>query len=224
MGEILISSATVGRLPRYLRVAADMAAEDVSTVSSDHLAEQVGVNPATLRRDLATLDIAGTRGVGYDVKGLVYAISVALGVNQDWPVVVVGAGNLGRALANYGGLAERGFPVRAICDNDDEKVGTTVGALTIEHSDNLAAMIDKHGITIGVIATPADEAQSVAEALVVAGVHSLLNFTAYPVDAPDGVVARRVDLATELQILSFYHQQGVRLAGGTGVPLTPPAS
>ena len=117
-----VSEATVGRLPAYLRSLVELAADDISSVASGRLAELVGVNPATLRRDLASLGITGTRGVGYDVKYLLFEISVVLGVNQEWPVAVVGAGNLGRALTNYQGLASRGFPIRALFDVDQALV------------------------------------------------------------------------------------------------------
>lgn len=216
-----VSEATVGRLPAYLRSLVDLAADDVASVSSSRLAELVGVNSATLRRDLSSLDITGTRGVGYDVKYLLFEISVVLGVNQEWPVAVVGAGNLGRALANYQGLASRGFPIRVVFDNDPALVGTDVNGLSVQHIDRLPDLISKLGITVGVIATSADAAQGVAERLVDAGIGSILNFTADPLNVPDHVVVRRVDLATELQILSFYHQRDTAVSGGSGVPLRP---
>ena len=134
MSSAQISAATVGRLPVYLRALIDLAAANTDTVSSDHLAELVGANPATVRRDLGSLDISGTRGVGYDVKYLVFEISVELGVNQEWPVAVIGAGNLGRALANYTGLTERGFPILALFDIDQAKVGTTVSGIDVTTS------------------------------------------------------------------------------------------
>ena len=214
-----VSAATVGRLPTYLRAVLDLAAQETATVSSEGLAELAGVNAATVRRDLATLDIVGTRGVGYDVKYLVFEISVELGVNQEWPVVVVGAGNLGRALANYKGLADRGFPIRCLCDIDTEKVGTEVSGLPVCHLDELPRLVPERGITVGVIATPVEGAQDAADKLIAAGVTSILNFTAHPIVVPEGVMVRRVDLATELQILSFYQQRGLAASGGTGVPL-----
>jgi redox-sensing transcriptional repressor len=214
-----ISAATVGRLPAYLRSVVELAAGDISTVSSDHLADRVGVNSATVRRDLASLGITGTRGVGYDVKYLVFEISVELGLNQDWPVAVVGAGNLGRALANYAGLADRGFPVRVLLDTDPTKVGTVVSGIEVRHLDEMQALVRERAIAVGVIATPAEAAQVVADALVSAGVMSILNFTANPVVVPGQVVVRRVDLATELQILSFYQQRGLASSTGVGVPL-----
>ncbi|MEM7274650.1 MAG: redox-sensing transcriptional repressor Rex [Actinomycetota bacterium] len=217
-----VSEATVGRLPAYLRTLVDLAAEDVASVSSSRLAELVGVNSATLRRDLATLDITGTRGVGYDVKYLLFEISVALGVNQEWPVAVVGAGNLGRALANYHGLVSRGFPIRILFDNDPELVGTEIGGLTVHHIDRLPKLVADLGIAVGVIATSVEAAQQVADVLVEAGVASILTFTADPLTVPDHVVVRRVDLATELQILSFYQRRDTAVSGGVGVPLDDP--
>lgn len=219
MSSGAISAATVGRLPAYLRSLVELAAADTSTVSSDHLAERVGVNSATVRRDLASLGITGTRGVGYDVKYLVFEISVELGLNQEWPVAVVGAGNLGRALANYTGLAERGFPIRLLLDNDPAKAGTAVSGIEVHPVSRLAALVREHAVAVGVIATPAEAAQEVADALVAAGVTSILNFTAHPIAVPDQVVVRRVDLATELQILSFYQQRGLASSTGVGVPL-----
>ncbi len=214
-----VSEATVGRLPAYLRSLVELAGRDVASVSSGHLAKLVGVNPATLRRDLSSLGITGTRGVGYDVKYLLFEISVVLGVNQEWAVAVVGAGNLGRALANYQGLASRGFPIKVLFDIDEELVGTTIAGLTVQHGDRLSEVVAGMGITVGVIATSVEAAQSVADQLVASGVTSILNFTADPLDVPDHVVVRRVDLATELQILSFYHQRDTAVSGGAGVPL-----
>ncbi len=219
MSSGAISAATVGRLPAYLRSLVELAAADTSTVSSDHLAERVGVNSATVRRDLASLGITGTRGVGYDVKYLVFEISVELGLNQEWPVAVVGAGNLGRALANYSGLAERGFPIRLLLDTDPGKIGTTVSGLEVQPVSRLAALVREQAVAVGVIATPAEAAQEVADALVAAGVTSILNFTAHTIAVPAHVVVRRVDLATELQILSFYQQRGLASSTGVGVPL-----
>lgn len=214
-----VSDATVGRLPAYLRSLVELAGEDVVSVSSDRLARLVGVNAATLRRDLGALGITGTRGVGYDVKYVLFEVSVALGVNREWPVAVVGAGNLGRALVNYTGLASRGFPVRVLLDVDEELVGTTVGGLTVHHVDRLAELVPSRAITVGVIATPVEAAQKVADALVAAGVTSILSFAAGPLEVADHVIVRRVDLATELQILSFYTRRDAAVSGGAGLPL-----
>lgn len=217
--ESRVSKATVGRLPQYLQSAIDAAKAGEATISSDRLAELVGVNSATLRRDLSSLDIAGTRGVGYDTKYLVFEIGGALGLNQEWPVVIVGVGNLGRALGNYEGLAQRGFPVRALVDVDPAVVGTTVSGLIVEHLDDINAIVDREHVTVAVLATPPEAAQATADALVEAGITSLLNFTAIAVQAAEAVEVRRVDLATELQILSFYQQRANSARSGVGVPI-----
>ncbi len=215
-----MSEATVGRLPVYLRALVELAGRDVASVSSSRLAEHVGVNPATLRRDLSSLGITGTRGIGYDVKYLLFEISVVLGVNQEWRVAVVGAGNLGRALANYQGLATRGFPIKVLFDVDPDLVGTEIGGLPVRHVDRLPELVPKLGVTVGVIATSVEAAQGVADQLVEAGVTSILNFTAESLHVPEHVVVRRVDLATELQILSFYQRRDTAVSGGAGVPLS----
>jgi redox-sensing transcriptional repressor len=214
-----VSEATVGRLPTYLRSLGELAAADEVSVSSARLARLADVNPATLRRDLSSLGITGTRGVGYDVKDLLFEVSLVLGGNQEWPVVLIGAGNLGRAIANYGGMGARGFPVVAVVDNDPSLVGTRIGGLTVDDVDRLADLVLAHEIKVGIIATSAAAAQGVSDDLVAAGVTSILNFTAEPLKVPRPVVVRRVDLATELQILSFYKRRDIAVAGGAGVPL-----
>ncbi len=214
-----VSEATVARLPQYLQCAVDAAKAGEVTISSDRLAELAGVNPATLRRDLASLDITGTRGVGYDTKYLVFEIGGVLGLNQDWPVVIVGVGNLGRALANYAGLRERGFPVRALLDVAPDVVGTSVSGIVVEHIDDAAAVVAREHLTVAVLATPPGEAQSAADVLAEAGVSSLLNFTATSVQTAEDVEVRHVDLATELQILSFYQQRANSARNGVGVPI-----
>jgi len=131
----------------------------------------------------------------------------ALGVTQDWPVVVVGAGNLGRALANYAGFSDRGFPLAAVVDADDSKVGTTVGTVTVRPMSDLAELVRANHPVIGVIATPGPVAQQVADQLVAAGVTAILNFAPALVSVPPTISLRKVDLALELQILSFYQSQ-----------------
>lgn len=214
-----VSEATVARLPHYLQSAIDAAKAGEATISSDRLSELVGVNPATLRRDLASLDITGTRGVGYDTKYLVFEIGGALGLNQEWPVVIVGVGNLGRALGNYAGLEEQGFPVRALLDVSPDIVGTSVRGLVVEDLRDVDAVIEREGVTVAVLATPPEEAQRVTDLLVAAGITSLLNFTATAVQVDETVEVRRVDLATELQILSFYQQRTNSAREGVGLPI-----
>src|SRR6187399_17531 len=126
-----IPEATVARLPVYLRSLAEVADAKVSTVSSERLAEMAGVNAAKVRKDLSYLGSYGTRGVGYDVEFLLYQISRELGLTQDWPVVIVGLGNLGHALANYRGFSARGYRVVALVDADPSKVGEKIGDLRV---------------------------------------------------------------------------------------------
>ncbi len=204
----------MARLPVYVRILLEVAEARTATISSERLAEMAGVNAAKVRKDLSYLGSYGTRGVGYDVEYLLFQMSRELGLTHDWPVVIVGAGNLGHALANYGGFDERGFPVAAIVDIDTAKVGTKVGAAKVRHLDDLPDIVSGLTDVIGIIATPAVGAQEVADRLVAAGVTSILNFAPAVLTVPRGVSLRKVDLAVELQILSFYQQRrgGDRIA------------
>ncbi len=202
-----IPEATVARLPVYLRALYGLAERGIGTVASEELAAAAGVNSAKLRKDLSHLGSYGIRGVGYDVDYLVYQVSRTLGLTQDWPVLIVGAGNLGRALANYGGFVSRGFTIAAMLDSDPDIVGSTMATLTVRHVDELEAVVKRHKVSIGVIATPAASAQAVCDRLVSAGVTSILNFAPMVLDVPDGVDVRKVDLSIELQILAFHAQR-----------------
>jgi redox-sensing transcriptional repressor len=212
MRDRSIPEATVGRLPVYLRALVELAEAGAGTVSSDELAEAAGVNSAKVRKDLSHLGSYGTRGVGYDVAYLIHQIRRELGLTQHWAIVIVGIGNLGHALANYGGFAERGFRVAALVDDDPARIGERVGVLEIRHVDELPELVQRRDVAIGVIATPATAAQDVADRLVAAGVRSILNFAPAMVTVPPGVSVRKVDLAVELQILAFYEQRKATLA------------
>ncbi|HEY6491746.1 MAG TPA: redox-sensing transcriptional repressor Rex [Trebonia sp.] len=202
-----IPEATVARLPVYLRALYALAERGVTTVASDELARSTGVNSAKLRKDLSHLGSYGIRGVGYDVEYLVYQVSRALGLTQRWPVVIVGAGNLGRALANYGGFVTRGFRIEAVLDSDQALVGRKLGGVIVGHVNELESVVAEHSIAIGVIAAPAGAAQAMCDRLVAAGVTSILNFAPLVLQVPDGVDVRKVDLSIELQILAFHAQR-----------------
>jgi redox-sensing transcriptional repressor len=222
-----IPDASIARLPLYLRALQAMADRGVTTVSSEELASAAGVNSAKLRKDLSHLGSYGTRGVGYEVAYLVYQVSRELGLTQDWSVVIVGIGNLGRALANYGGFVSRGFRMACLVDADPRQVGQEVSGLVVRHLDDLEQVIKQHQIAIGVIATPAGAAQAVCDRLVKAGVRSVLNFAPAVLTVPPGVELRKVDLSTELQILAFHEQRRVaavaaETAAATVVPDHPP--
>ena len=201
-----IPEATVARLPEYLRILGELD-DGTDHISSDQLAELAGVNAAKVRKDLSYLGSYGTRGVGYEVAYLVYQIRRELGLTHDWPVVIVGAGNLGQALANYGGFGERGFPVAGIVDVDPAKVGMVIGGVRVRHVDDLAAVVRARSVSIGVVAPNAANAQDASDRLVAAGVTSILNFAPTVLSVPRGVSVRKVDLAVELQILSYHEQR-----------------
>ncbi len=218
-----IPEATVARLPVYVRSLLELADHRVTTISSERLAEMAGVNAAKVRKDLSYLGSYGTRGVGYDVEYLLFQMSRELGLTHDWPVVIVGVGNLGQALANYGGFGDRGFPVVALVDADASKVGRRIRGRPVYHIDDLPELVARDGIAIGIVATPAEVAQDVADRLTRAGVRSILNFAPAVITVPEDVSLRKVDLALELQILSFYQQQRAEPSGvGTAHPAPVP--
>lgn len=209
----------MSRLPVYLRILNELAAEGVDHVSSDRLAELGGVNAAKVRKDLSYLGSYGTRGVGYEVSYLVYQIQRELGLNHDWPVVIVGAGNLGQALSGYDGFGQRGFPVAGIVDVDTTKIGSVIGGVRVRHIDDLPQIVAARQVSIGVVAVPPAAAQDAADRLVRAGVTSILNFAPVVLSVPRGVSVRKVDLAVELQILSYYEQKrsgGLHSVPGSG--------
>lgn len=178
--------------------------ESGDTVSSDLLAEAAGVNAANVRRDLSDLGFQGTRGVGYSVPDLRDRIRRELGIDKRRKVAIIGAGNLGTALARYGGLARRGFDVVAVYDVDPGRVGASIGDIEVQDMSTMPADCSRGLFDMAIIAVPARAAQTVAEGLVGAGIRSLLNFAPVRVAVPDGVAVRQVDLSTELQILSYY--------------------
>ena len=208
-----IPEATVARLPIYLRALITLSERGIATCSSEELATAAGVNSAKLRKDLSYLGSYGTRGVGYDVEYLRYQIAREIGVTQDWPVVIVGIGNLGHALANYSGFRSRGFRVVALLDADPSRHDEVVAGLDVRSFEDLESIVTEHDVSIGVIATPAVAAQSVADRMVAAGITSILNFAPAVISVPEGVDVRKVDLSIELQILA-YHEQRVRGVAG----------
>ncbi len=215
-----IPDATVARLPLYLRVLSDLADQGVTTVSSEDLAGAAGVTSAKVRKDLSQLGSYGTRGVGYEVDCLSVEISRELGVTKHRAVAIVGIGNLGHALAGYGGFSARGFRVAGLFDADPERYGELVAGLRVRPMDELAQVVTGEQVSIGVIATPACAAQQVCDRLVSCGVTSVLNFASTVLSVPAGVDVRKVDLAVELQILSFHETRKSRAAAPPAEPRT----
>ena len=205
-----VPDATVARLATYLRVVSTFAERGVETVSSEELAVAAGVNSAKLRKDLSHLGSYGVRGVGYSVDVLAAQLASTLGLSEHHRVALIGMGNLGQALSGYDGFATRGFEIAALLDAAPGRVGTTVRGLIVRHIDELDEVVRAEGISIGIIATPAAAAQEVSDALAAAGVTAILNFAPTVLSVPESVDVRKVDLAAELQILSFHEQRKAR--------------
>lgn len=203
-GRRAIPDAAVARLPVYHRCLLDLEAEGRVTVSSEQLAEMAGVNAAKVRKDLSHFGSYGTRGVGYDVTQLIIDLRRELGLTHNWRCVIVGAGNLGSALASFAGFRERGFEVVGVVDVDPQRIGRQIGGLVVGHEDELASIVEDRDVAIGVIAVPPAAAQEATDRLVECGVRSILNFAPTVLDASDEVQIRNVDLAIELQILAFH--------------------
>ncbi len=216
-GDSRVPEATVARLATYLRVLSTLADRGVATVSSEELAVAAGVNSAKLRKDLSYLGSYGIRGVGYDVTTLTEQISRTLGLTVHRSVALVGVGNLGQALAGYAGFASRGFQIAAVLDAAPERIGTKIRGLVVRDIADLAQVVADHGITIAVLAVPASAAQDVCDRLVEAGVTSILNFAPVVLSVPPDVHLRKVDLAAELQILSFHETRKAAAALASAV-------
>jgi redox-sensing transcriptional repressor len=202
-----IPEATVARLAVYLRVLTALADAGRGTVSSGELASAAGVNPAGLRKDLSHLGPCGTRGVGYEVRTLRDRIARVLGVERSRACVLVGIGNLGSALADYAGFGSRGFEFVGLFDAAASRVGQRIGGQVVRPVDELEAVVSATQASLGVIATPAEVAQSVCDRLVATGVRSILTVAPVTLAAPAGVDVRQVDLSVELQVLAFLGQQ-----------------
>jgi redox-sensing transcriptional repressor len=202
-----VPEATVARLATYLRVLGVLGERSISTVSSEELATAAGVNSAKLRKDLSFLGSYGIRGVGYDVATLTDEIARTLGLTVHRSVALIGIGNLGQALAGYAGFATRGFRIAALVDADPARIGTTIRGLVVQNIADLDQIVAEQQIAIAVLATPASVAQEVCDRVVAAGVTSILNFAPVVLSVPEHVDLRKVDLAAELQILSFHENR-----------------
>lgn len=199
-----IPEATIARLPGYLRVLMELGGKGIVRVSSTELAEAAGVQSALLRRDLSHFGSYGTRGVGYEVPVLIHEIGEHVGSGTTWPVMVVGVGNLGRALVSHTELFDPDFQLVALVDNDPAVIGRTIAGVTVVAADQLEAEIERRQPRIAIITTPVAAAQEVCTRVVDAGVTSVLNFAPTTLNAPEGATVRTVDLSQELHILAFH--------------------
>lgn len=200
-----ISELTTNRLSVYLRCLNELASAGLETISSQALAEQFNLNSAQIRKDLAYFGEFGVRGVGYYVNDLRQHLMQILGLTSDHRIVIVGAGNLGLALANYQGFNRNSFHIVALLDNDPVKIGTRArGGLVVEDAAHLAEVITREEINIVIITVPAAAAEQVLEEATAAGVKAVLNFAPVQLDPKPGVKVKNVDLAISLESLSYF--------------------
>jgi redox-sensing transcriptional repressor len=199
-----IPEATVKRLSLYLNCIAEVGNSN-SRISSEKLAKLARVNPAQVRRDLSYLGSLGTRGVGYDLSTLKNQLNIALGLVEGWSAIIVGAGNLGSALAQYEGFEDKGFAIVGLYDVDSKKISTKIAGLVVKHIEKINDDVKKYKVAIGIITTPSEFAQDTANLLIAGGIKSILNFAPSRIESTDsGVVIKNVDLSQELQVLSYY--------------------
>ncbi|MEL4503722.1 redox-sensing transcriptional repressor Rex [Luteococcus sp. H138] len=206
-----IPEATIARLPGYLRVLVELDQRGTTRVSSTELAEAAGVQSALLRRDLSHFGSYGTRGVGYEVPVLIREIGEHVGSGTTWPVMVVGVGNLGRALVSHTELFDPDFQLVALVDNNPAVIGRSIAGVAVAAAEELEAEVHRTQPRIAIITTPVVAAQEVCNRVVDAGVTSVLNFAPTTLNAPEGITVRTVDLSQELHILAFHEAR--RVAG-----------
>jgi redox-sensing transcriptional repressor len=199
-----IPDIVIGRLPIYLRALTQLLQQGQLITSSHELGQRLGISSAQIRKDLSHFGEFGKQGTGYQISHLQAQLKQILQVDREWPMIIVGAGDLGRALAHYGGFIERGFRVAALFDNDPAKVGTGNNELKVKHISDLADFIRKNNVKIAMIAVPAAHAQSVSDVLVEGGVRAILNYAPITLTVPDDVHVQYIDPVTHLQRMTYY--------------------
>lgn len=201
---------TVRRLSVYTRCLRELEEDGAKTVSSQELADRFNLNSAQVRKDLAYFGEFGVRGIGYYVAGLRAELQRILGLDREWPVALVGFGNLGSALFHYKGFGRQGFRIAVIFDDDPGKTSRAANGVPIFATSDLAREVKARGVQIAIVAVPAEAAQSVADQLVAAGIKAVLNFAPARIRLPRDVRLKDVDLSIELETLSFYLAKGTR--------------
>jgi redox-sensing transcriptional repressor len=200
----IVPNIVVGRLPLYLRTLQLMRLEGRMVTSSQELGERLGISAAQIRKDLSQFGEFGKQGTGYNIEYLVDQLRQILNVNKVWDVAIVGIGDVGHALARYQGFSNRGFNIVLLFDNDSKKIGTQVGAFTIQDIANMIIMIERSGVKIAMLAVPVDQAQQVTNLLVLAGVKSILNYAPINISVPQGVRVQYIDPVLHLQRMTYY--------------------
>ncbi|MBL8115993.1 MAG: redox-sensing transcriptional repressor Rex [Anaerolineae bacterium] len=199
-----IPDIVIGRLPVYLRALSRLAQEGHEVTSSHELGQRLGISSAQIRKDLSHFGGFGKQGTGYQISYLVEQLRHVLKVDQEWEVALVGAGDLGSALAHYRGFADRGFRIACLFDNSPQKIGKQVGDFTVLPIENLHQVIQQRGIKIAMIAVPAERAQEVANKLIDAGVRAILNYAPMNLNVPSGVNVQYIDPVVQMQRMTFY--------------------
>ena len=208
MNQRNVPDVVVRRLTQYYYALRDCRERGLEIVSSQHLGEMLNVTAAQIRKDLSFFGGFGKQGIGYNVETLVEHIQRILGLKREWPVALVGLGNLGRALVHYQGFAQEGFRIVVVFDTDPRKMGTITGGLTIHDSREIAQVVPQIGLRIAILALPPDKAQEVADVLVQAGVRALLNYAPITLKVPEGVWVRQMDPLVALQSMTYYLVRG----------------
>jgi len=204
MVQRVVPDVVVRRLTQYYYALRHCQERGVEVVSSQRLGEMLNVTAAQIRKDLSFFGGFGKQGIGYHVGSLLEHVQRILGLQQEWPVALVGLGNLGRALLQYPGFAQEGFQIVALFDTDPRKVGTTAGQLVIRDNNEIAQVLPAAGVRIAILALPPDEAQEVADRLIQAGVRALLNYAPITLKVPAGVWVRQMDPLLALQSMTYY--------------------
>ena len=199
-----IPDIVVGRLPVYLRALSHLAAEGAQVTSSHELGKRLGISAAQIRKDLSHFGEFGKQGTGYNVAFLRDQLKRILKVDREWTVALIGIGDLGRALAHYGGFVDRGFRIVALFDNDPNKIGQKIGELEILSMDRLADVAREQGIQLAMITVPAAHAQKVAEQCAAAGIKAILNYAPISLSLPEGTRVQYIDPVTHLQRMTHY--------------------
>jgi redox-sensing transcriptional repressor len=199
-----IPDIIITRLPVYLRALQRMADRGLQTTSSQELGERVGISAAQIRKDISQFGEFGKQGTGYSIPYLVDKLREILKVDRMWDVIIIGAGDMGHALARYQGFSNRGFNVVMIFDNDKNKIGQKIGGFTIEDTANLVEKVKSAGIKIAMLTIPASAAQEIADKLVETGVRAILNYAPISLNVPKNVKVQHIDPATHLQRMTYY--------------------
>ncbi len=204
MAPVKIPDIVVGRLPLYLRALEIMVDDNREITSSQELGDRLGISSAQIRKDLSQFGEFGKQGTGYNVSFLVKKLKEILHVNKTWPMVLVGVGDLGRAVADYGGFTPRGFKVETVYDSDPQKIGKQVGTFTIRDASRLGDDLAKNGIKIVMLAVPTASAQDVADRVIKAGVTAILCYSSTSISAPSKVHVEYIDPVLHLQRMTYY--------------------